>query len=290
MVLRMGTLAGAVMVFPAMARGDTPAPPVKPTDGEYFTIDPVSDGVVIGVGVGFSQILGAVLGTGEIRPTLPGDPKILLGIDRIAVTQKVDSHADLYSSIGLYAAYGYAVLDPVFSGVRTGRKGLLVDAILYAESISLSWAITNLIKIAVRRPRPIDYATCAASETGRCANDTNLQLSFFSGHASTTAAISATATYLAFMRAPLNSARPWITLGVGIALTTFVSYERVRSGAHFPTDVIMGSLAGAAVGVLVPHNHRRRFIHEHEVGAAPTWIGLGPVGGGQGSVTAGWIF
>jgi len=35
-------------------------------------------------------------------------------------------------------------------------------------------------------------------------------------------------------------------------VTAFVSYERVRSGEHFPTDVIMGSLAGAGIGVHVP--------------------------------------
>jgi hypothetical protein len=41
----------------------------------------------------------------------------------------------------------------------------------------------------------------------------------------------------------------------GTLLTAFVSYERVRAGAHFPTDVIAGSMAGGSIGVIVPHMH-----------------------------------
>lgn len=252
-------------------------------------IDPVVDGVLVGGGIAFSGILSRILGTGEIRPTVPGDPNVLLGIDRIAVTQTVDPHADRNSNYGLWAAYGYAALDPILSGFRDGRQALLVDGIIYAESISLTWMITDITKIAVRRPRPVNYETCNTSPTGSCATDTNLQLSFFSGHSSSTAAVSATATYLAFTRAP-HTARPWATLAVGTALTTFVSYERVRAGQHFPTDVIMGSLAGAAVGVLVPHLHRRPHPNGREFEAMPTWIGLGPTSQRQASVSAGWVF
>ena len=43
-----------------------------------------------------------------------------------------------------------------------------------------------------------------------------------------------------------NVHRPWLTLGLGTALTTFVSVERVRAGAHFPTDVIAGAIAGGS--------------------------------------------
>jgi undecaprenyl-diphosphatase len=126
-------------------------------------------------------------------------------------------------------------------------------------------------QVAVRRPRPIDYINCAnAAATGGCGS-TDLQLSFFSGHASTVAAVSATATYLAFVRSP-DSLLPWLTLVGGTALTSFVSYERVRSGAHFPTDVIAGAMAGAAIGVLVPHIHRHPF--------GRLWIGFAPVEGG----------
>jgi undecaprenyl-diphosphatase len=75
------------------------------------------------------------------------------------------------------------------------------------------------------------------------------------------------------VRSP-RSPRPWITLGLATALTAFVSYERVRAGDHFPTDVIAGSMAGAAIGILVPH------LHRHKEEAPAVWVGVSPAPGG----------
>ncbi len=92
------------------------------------------------------------------------------------------------------------------------------------------------------------------------------------------------------MRSGWHSPRPWITLAAGTLLTTFVSYERVRSGEHFPTDVIMGSMAGAAIGVLVPHLHRRAHYHDQELEAPTLWIGYAPNTTGSGTLTLGGRF
>jgi membrane-associated phospholipid phosphatase len=148
--------------------------------------------------------------------------------------------------------------------------------------VSLTETLTDITKIAVRRPRPIDYVNCPAGTTSAaCTENTDLQLSFFSGHASTVGAIGATASYLAFQRGGSRSPRAWITLATSISLTTFVSVERVRAGEHFPTDVIAGALAGGMVGVLVPHLHR----HAQE---APTlWIGFAPMNGGASGTVSG---
>ena len=277
-VLSAGLLSGQLAWAddPPAALPLVPGVPLEP--GQHFMLDPVSDGVLTGTGFGFAFLLGAVLGTGEIKPPAPsGTASSLLGIDRFAITQTIDPHAAMYSNIGLYTAVGFAVLDPILSGFRDGTDALVVDAFMYAESASLALTVTDLTKIAVRRPRPIDYITCQPEANGSTpagCNSTDLGLSFFSGHASTVAAIGATATYLAFVRSPLHSPRPWITLGLATALTTFVSVERVRSGEHFPTDVIAGSMAGAAIGVLVPH------LHKHKQEAPPVWVGFAPAPGG----------
>jgi len=254
-------------------------------DHEHFTVDPVVDGVLTVGGLSFSMLLTRILATGEIQPQSPGSPDRLLSIDRVAVTQTIDPNAGGRSNWGLYGAYAYAILDPILSGVRDGRRALLVDAIMYTEAIAIIQSLTGATKIGVRRPRPIDYVRCSgdnASSPG--CDDTDLQLSFFSGHASTTGAIVGVASYLAFVRSGVRSPRPWITLGVGLLATAFVSYERVRSGEHFPTDVIMGALAGGAVGVLVPHFHRLPHYHEHELEAPPVLIGYAPNTQGGGSV------
>jgi membrane-associated phospholipid phosphatase len=258
-------------VYPSFSRqaGD----PLEP--GQHFTIDPVSDGVITAAGFGFAGILGLVLSTGEIQPTPPPknpttglpDDSILISIDRGAVSQTFDPNANTFSDIGLYSAIGFTLVDTVMSGIRDGWDAGLVDAVMYAESLSLTLTITDITKIAVRRPRPFDYKNPDST--------TNSDLSFFSGHASTLGAITGTATYLAFVRSP-HSVRPWITLIVGTALTAFVSYERVRGGDHFPTDVITGAMAGGAIGVLVPH------LHRHKTEAPNVWIGAVPVPGAEG--------
>ena len=261
-----------------------PSPPAATAgkalaEGQHFRLDPVADGVLTAGGFGFAFLLSEVLGTGEIKPPAPTvSTSSLLPIDRSAVTQTIDPHAAMYSNIGLYTAVGFAVLDPILSGFRDGTDATIVDAFMYAESSSLALTITDITKLAVRRPRPIDYKNCQAASTASAAgcSSTDLGLSFFSGHASTVAAIGATATYLAFVRAGSRSPRPWITLGLATALTTFVSYERVRSGEHFPTDVIAGAMAGAVVGILVPH------LHKHQEETPPVWIGVMPAPGGGG--------
>ena len=185
----------------------------------------------------------------------------------------------MLSSVGLFAAAGFAALDPVLTGLRMqSKQSGLVDGIMYAETIALTYAMTNVVKMAVRRPRPQAYIDAARNRNDP--NYSNLEtdsaLSFFSGHASITASIGATATYLAFVRSP-HTARPWITLIVATALTTFVSIERVRGGAHFPTDVIAGSIAGAGVGLVVPHLHRSEDIKQRRV-----WVGFAPAPQGEG--------
>jgi membrane-associated phospholipid phosphatase len=281
-----------MLLSASVARADPPSGRASPEleEGQHFTLDPVSDGALTAGGFGFAFLLGAVLSTGEISPPAPSvGASSLLPIDRVAVTQKIDPHAATYSNIGLYTAIAFAVADPVLSGVRDGTDALLVDAFMYAESGSLAMTLTDITKIAVRRPRPIDYINCppvknsngsgTMANPGPGCNSTDLGLSFFSGHAAGVAAIGATATYLAFIRSP-HSPRPWITLGVATALTAFVSYERVRAGQHFPTDVIAGSMAGAAIGVLVPH------LHRHKEEAVPVWVGVTPApAGGSLSVT-----
>jgi undecaprenyl-diphosphatase len=282
----VATDASPAPVAPVQKPGSSLAP------GQHFKIDPVADGVLIAGGGGFSILLSMVLGTGEIQATTPGDPNNLLSIDRGTVGASHSSNAAMLSDIGLYTAVGFAVLDPILSGFRDGGDALLVDAVMYGETVALTETLTDITKIAVRRPRPIDYERCPQSFTLKATQQqlkdsgclgTNFDLSFFSGHASTVASIGATATYLAFQRDP-GTIRPWLTLGLATALTAFVSYERVNDGDHFPTDVIAGAAAGAAVGVLVPH------LHRHEQEAPPVWIGAVPIPGGGGSLSVGAMF
>jgi undecaprenyl-diphosphatase len=283
---------------PAPADPKTPAPADPKTDGEdpcadtiQFAADPVGDGALVLGAFAFAGFSEALFSTGEIRPQqidATFDTKNLLTLDRAAVEQTVDPKADGRSSAGELLALGFAAADSVISGFRYGREAGLVDAIMYSEAVAFTWGLTNMAKVAFRRPRPIAYIerehAIAAGQDPATYNNTSTDsaLSFFSGHTALTATVSASATYLAFARSP-HTARPWITLAGGVALTTFVGVERVRSGAHFPTDVIAGALVGASVGVLVVH------LHRHDTSRRPVWVGAMPLEGG-GGVTVGGLF
>src|SRR5579859_7648745 len=126
---RAAMMATAALIT-AFASTGSADPPPEP--GQHFTVDPVSDGLIAGTGVGLSTLLGAILATGEIRPSPPPvSASALLSIDRVAVTQTIDPNASTYSNIVLWAASGFAVLDTGLSGLRDGWDALLVDGLMY---------------------------------------------------------------------------------------------------------------------------------------------------------------
>ncbi len=243
-----------------------------------FAVDPVTDGALIGGALSLTLGAELVIGSHELAPQMPGPTSGLLGLDRGAVTQSVDSHAATFSSLGVAAAGVYAVGDTIFTGLGAGAPSAAADFTLYAESASLTLALTDVVKLGVRRPRPLMYRErdrLAAQGLPYTPTKTDDSLSFFSGHTAMTASLASTATYLAFTRS--GPTRGFVTLAAGTLLTGFVGYERVRAAAHFPTDVITGGLVGAAVGTLVPHLHR-------ETRSGSVVIGLAPApGGGAGA-------
>ncbi len=259
--------------------------------GSRLQADPIADGAMLGIALGFAGLSTVILSTGEIRPQQISSTfttSQLLGIDRTAIMQTVDPNAAVISNVGLYAAIGYTVIDTIATGFREGSKqAALVDGIIYAEALAITAGVTNLAKVAVRRPRPTAYIAAATHKNDPTYSnaDSDSSLSFFSGHAATLGAATGVATYLAFTRSP-SSIRPWLTLAGGTALTAFVSVERVRAGAHFPTDVIAGAMAGAGLGVLVAHLHREDTAKQRRV-----WIGFTPSGVGEGGMaTLGGLF
>lgn len=242
-------------------------------DRPVLKVDPVIDGSLVLLGLGVSGFGEMISLRGELSPQRPNDPKELIPFDRLALSSSYDRSAGTISDVGLIAAIGYTVLDSALSWRRDGAATGLTDAALYGESIALTWAFTDIVKLAVRRPRPRSYDRHDALKTDD-------SLSFFSGHTALTAAAGATATFIAFTRSP-GTIKPWLTLGASVLLTTLVGVERVRAGAHFPTDVLAGACVGAAIGTLVPRLHLR-IQKENSV-----WIGAGAAAAPLGATLSG---
>ena len=124
--------------------------------------------------------------------------------------------------------------------------------LIYLETIMINEALTGITKALVKRPRPFAYNRNApeAVRTNRTNN-----LSFFSGHTSHSAATSffTAKTISDYVDRSGVRAVAWTS---AILLPAATGFFRYKAGKHFPSDVVVGYLVGASVGVLVPHLHK----------------------------------
>lgn len=125
-------------------------------------------------------------------------------------------------------------------------------ALMDLEVILLNTFLTDLVKEAVHRPRPLTYNPKIPTYKKRGLDNFK---SFFSGHTSTVASQS---YFFAFVYTSYNPHSKWLPLvwSMSAALPLTTALLRVKGGKHFWTDVITGYLVGAAVGVGVPALHR----------------------------------
>ncbi|MEZ4367451.1 MAG: phosphatase PAP2 family protein [Kofleriaceae bacterium] len=104
--------------------------------------------------------------------------------------------------------------------------------------------VNQLVKVVAMRERP--YAAHGGRPV-QGAGDENV--SFYSGHTTLAFATATAAGTVASLRG--YRAAPLIWLGGG-AFAVATGYLRMAADAHYLTDVAVGAIAGAAIGVLVP--------------------------------------
>ncbi len=179
--------------------------------------------------------------------------------------------AALSDLVGLYPSFAMPVAMGVIgaleaepgAGSRLSRGGTWF--VVGAQAVTVNASLTHVVKHAVRRPRPYAYgeawqaeheAAVAAGEAVDC----EAQLSFYSGHTSAAGAWSFGLAHSLSM----THAWPWygrmLPYLAATGVTAWTGVLRVRAHKHFPSDVLVGGLAGAAVGVLVPELHRGESV------------------------------
>jgi membrane-associated phospholipid phosphatase len=158
--------------------------------------------------------------------------------------------------IGLLLAAPFAIDAADLSrGPRWGRP-FAEDATVLAETLVLSVAVAQAVKLAVQRPRPVLYRR-GPDDSARDANDS--YLSFYSGHASLAFAAGSGYAATFFFRHPDSAWRP-LVVGGAAAAGAAMALLRIYAGRHFPTDVAVGALVGTTIGITVPLLHRRRDV------------------------------
>ena len=151
-----------------------------------------------------------------------------------AALRRVSDAAD-HSKLWIGTAAGLAA-----AGGRRGRRSAMVGV----GAVAITSASVNLLgKHLFRRARP-DRAGQEVSQSRQV--HMPLSSSFPSGHA---------ASAFAFVNAVASE---WPLLGLPLrVLAAVVGYSRVHTGVHYPGDVVVGSLIGAAIGDTVSVVGRR---------------------------------
>jgi membrane-associated phospholipid phosphatase len=123
------------------------------------------------------------------------------------------------------------------------------DLLVVSEAVLLAVDLNQVVKGAAGRLRPAAWAE------GRTIG-TDINRSFYSGHASLAFSLASAAGTVATLRRYRRA--PWIW-AVGMSLAAGVGYLRVAGDAHWLTDVLAGAAIGGGVGFAVPWSlHRRR--------------------------------
>lgn len=124
--------------------------------------------------------------------------------------------------------------------------------LIWLETAMINEALTGITKALVKRPRPYTYNQ-RAPEAVRTSRENTF--SFFSGHTSHSAAMSffTAKTLSDYVERSGVRTIAWTSAFLLPAATGFFRY---KAGKHFPSDVIVGYIVGATVGVVVPHIHK----------------------------------
>ncbi len=175
------------------------------------------------------------------------DASGIWGIDRW-VTKNYSRTAHRMSNGLLFSSFA---LPLALLADQPGRDEFGKVALMSFEGLLVANGIGNLTKHLVRRVRPYVYNPEVPMQEKLQANS---DLSFFSGH-------TYNVSYMYYLTAALyddfhssSKARPfvWTTAAIVPAIQ---GYLRVRAGKHFVTDVVVGYLVGAAVGLVIPSLH-----------------------------------
>ncbi|GAC1538791.1 MAG: hypothetical protein NVS2B9_05540 [Myxococcales bacterium] len=158
--------------------------------------------------------------------------------------------ADTLSSLDAFVLLPVGLLG--LDALAARRDGALgrwpEDVVILMETATAQAALNQLVKFAVGRERPFVHAL-PAGEKGLTARPSDNNLSFYSGHSSLAFSLAVGAGTIAHLRGYRSEPVIW---AVGMPLAAGTAYLRLAADKHYATDVIVGSIAGAALGFAVP--------------------------------------
>lgn len=147
------------------------------------------------------------------------------------------------------------------------RKDLYNIVFLYLETQAISSSLYAFAGVTfINRIRPFVYypEVSLESKFGPGAQD-----SFFSGHASTTATASFFLAKVYIDYHPTIKRKKWLLYAGALIPPAYVGYYRYKALRHFPSDILVGIIAGAATGIIVPNLHKVKLGKKQSFSLVP---------------------
>lgn len=191
----------------------------------------------------------------KIEPLTAADIEVLMpsdinSFDRRTI-ENYSGKAQATSDILLLSSLAYPL---TLMADKRMRKDFAKISIMASQALLLNTGVTTLTKGTVKRTRPYVYNPNVPMETKFSKTS---RMSFFSGHTSTVSVMSFFTAKIYADYYPESGWKPLVWT-VAATLPAATGYLRYKGGKHFPTDVIVGYGVGAAIGILVPHLHKKK--------------------------------
>lgn len=178
----------------------------------------------------------------------------VLGMDRWA-SRYLSRRADFASNV----LVTLAVSSPALLLFRAGHGrqwAVLIDLVVIYLAVLANAAVSETVKVWVRRPRPFHYNV--NTDVGLKARRSAF-LSFYSAHTANAYTVT-TAVGFTFSHLYPHSPWQWAVWAGGALVSAAVGVNRVAAGKHWPTDVLMGAVAGSTWGLVIPWLHVKSRI------------------------------
>lgn len=212
------------------------------------------------MGTGLTLCVGGLFAAHSVNPLTPTQIDALNrddinSFDRDTMKPyRVDHTGDILAVSSFAIPLAFLANDDMRDDVET-LSAMWVEATVWSEGLA------QVTKSIVRRTRPYAYDPDAPAKKKA---QTEARLSFYSAHTTGTAM---NCFFMAKVFSDYSTNRnAEIAMWSGAVLyPALTGFFRVDSGHHFTTDVIVGMVMGAAVGLIVPALHR----HDDEGSGAP---------------------
>lgn len=134
-------------------------------------------------------------------------------------------------------------------------KPALTLLTMYVEGAFLAEGMVLLSKTVITRPRPYAYNSSLSLEY-RAGSSTNNE-SFISGNATV---LFYNATFISQVLTDLYPGKSWLPYvwAGSHGLAALSGYWSVKSGMHFPTDILAGAIWGSSMALLVTQIHKKK--------------------------------